>query len=657
MRKNARVGGLYVLSLGVSLAIARVQAGELYVSTTGSDSNPGSSAQPFRTITYAYSQASAGTTILVAPGLYTDYTSGWGLHLGNSGTAASPIVLKSLVQGGAIIDGQDASDRNQAVYIDGSYNVVEGFEIRNGPNGGITIWSDGNQILYNEIHNNGNPATTNPNGLDGIYDDQTTSGNVYAGNYIHDNGRAGGSNLDHGLYLCGDNDLVINNVVIRNDSRGLQIAGYSTINKMQVYNNVFAWNGVDGVTLWQAFSGVTIQNNIMYQNGRYGLQFSAATGGGIVIDQNLVYGNIGGSFSFTDSGSTASYTLGTVISSDPQFVNETSSGFDAHLGSGSPAIGAGYNLSSSFSADLAGSTRPASGPWDLGAYVYASSDTTPPTVAISSPANGATVSGTVTNSASASDNVGVASVQFQWDGANLGNPLTVAPYKLMLDTTTVSNGLHSLTAIAWDAAGNQATATPITVTVTNAVAVLGLPTVTVAATSANASRVGLSSGVFTILRTGNTASALTANYSLGGTASNGVDCISLGASLTIPVGASSSEINVIPLPSATCVGPRKLTLALSPSSGYLVGSSAAATITIAGNTIPSTLAKTSGNGFKITWSSTLGKIYRVAYKNNLKDPTWTNLSGLITALGATTSYTDATASGKTHRFYVVYVTD
>ena len=58
-------------------------------------------------------------------------------------------------------------------------------------------------------------------------------------------------------------------------------------------------------------------------------------------------------------------------------------------------------------------------------------DTTPPVVSITGPANGATVSGTVSVTANASDNVGVASVQFQLDGTNLGAlirlPLTPFP--------------------------------------------------------------------------------------------------------------------------------------------------------------------------------------------------------------------------------------
>src|SRR5258706_818199 len=72
--------------------------------------------------------------------------------------------------------------------------------------------------------------------------------------------------------------------------------------------------------------------------------------------------------------------------------------------------------------------------------------------------------------------------------------------------------------------------------------VVTLPTVTIAATDANASRVGLDPGTFTITRSGNTSAALTVNYSLGGTATNGSDYNSLATSLTIPSGAASATL-------------------------------------------------------------------------------------------------------------------
>src|SRR4029078_12007320 len=78
-----------------------------------------------------------------------------------------------------------------------------------------------------------------------------------------------------------------------------------------------------------------------------------------------------------------------------------------------------------------------------------------------------TVSDTVQVTADASDNVGVAGVQFKLDGANLGAEVTTAPYAVSWNTTTTANGGHALTAVARDAAGNTTTSAAVTVTVNN----------------------------------------------------------------------------------------------------------------------------------------------------------------------------------------------
>jgi hypothetical protein len=95
-------------------------------------------------------------------------------------------------------------------------------------------------------------------------------------------------------------------------------------------------------------------------------------------------------------------------------------------------------------------------------------DTTPPSVSIFSPTAGATVSGTTTVTAAASDNVGVAGVQFFADGTAIGTEDTTAPYSVAWNTAAVANGSHSLTARARDAAGNNRTSAAVTVTVSNA---------------------------------------------------------------------------------------------------------------------------------------------------------------------------------------------
>jgi hypothetical protein len=95
-------------------------------------------------------------------------------------------------------------------------------------------------------------------------------------------------------------------------------------------------------------------------------------------------------------------------------------------------------------------------------------DTTLPSVSITVPAAGATVSGNVTVSASASDDVGVVGVQFKRNGVNLGPEVTAAPYSLAWNTGTAADGTYTLTAVARDAAGNSQTSAARSVIVSNA---------------------------------------------------------------------------------------------------------------------------------------------------------------------------------------------
>ena len=93
-------------------------------------------------------------------------------------------------------------------------------------------------------------------------------------------------------------------------------------------------------------------------------------------------------------------------------------------------------------------------------------DVTPPTTRITAPANNATVSGTVTVTATATDNVGVTSIQIYIDGT-LKSSGSVSPLNYSWNTTTATNGSHTIYSKAYDAAGNIGTSPTITVTVNN----------------------------------------------------------------------------------------------------------------------------------------------------------------------------------------------
>jgi hypothetical protein len=100
-----------------------------------------------------------------------------------------------------------------------------------------------------------------------------------------------------------------------------------------------------------------------------------------------------------------------------------------------------------------------------GLYSYSSTvtvtvfniDTTSPTVSILSPAAGSVSTGTVVVNATAWDLFGVVRFQLQIDGQIVMSSSTAAPYAW--DTATVSNAAHTITARAWDAAGNMGAST------------------------------------------------------------------------------------------------------------------------------------------------------------------------------------------------------
>ncbi len=93
---------------------------------------------------------------------------------------------------------------------------------------------------------------------------------------------------------------------------------------------------------------------------------------------------------------------------------------------------------------------------DVAFAVSQTPDTTSPTVELTSPSSGATLTGSITLTATAADNFDVTRVEFH-DGETLLGTDTSAPYSLSWNTRTATNGSHTLTAVAYDHAGNVAT--------------------------------------------------------------------------------------------------------------------------------------------------------------------------------------------------------
>jgi hypothetical protein len=99
--------------------------------------------------------------------------------------------------------------------------------------------------------------------------------------------------------------------------------------------------------------------------------------------------------------------------------------------------------------DAAGNTKNA----DNYVTVSNTADSTPPSVSLTTPTHGSTVSGTINIAATASDNVVVVKVELWIDGKWKAKDVT-SPYSFNYNTALLSNGVHRITAKAWDAAGN-----------------------------------------------------------------------------------------------------------------------------------------------------------------------------------------------------------
>jgi hypothetical protein len=234
-------------------------------------------------------------------------------------------------------------------------------------------------------------------------------------------------------------------------------------------NFIYRSQGAGGDVAIAAFDspGTKIVHNTIFLNGQYPnaieVRFPNTTGVTII-------NNLADRAAQLRDGATAAQSGNVWTASSSWFVNPAAG--DLHLKStATSAIDRGVaNSDAPF--DWDGGTRPVGGNPDVGADEYAgnsapAADTTAPSVSVTSPKASAVVSGTVALGASASDNVGVASVWFTVDNATVGGEDPSAPYGITWTSTSVANGSHVIRALARDAAGNARTSSPVTVTVQN----------------------------------------------------------------------------------------------------------------------------------------------------------------------------------------------
>jgi hypothetical protein len=281
-----------------------------YVATNGSDSNPGTLAQPFLTLQHAADNVNASDTVIVETGVYSDPTQHGALvSITRSGTAGNYITFRSQNKWGAILDGLNNTALT-GVDFAGSYIRFQDFELRGFSEEALSTYEGGKfiNIVGNNIHDIGRFCTDTTKGLDGIF--IATSNNVVEQNLVHDIGRyAPGENgcspktryyknHDHAIYVDasfgGADKLMVRNNVFYRLKRGWGIHVYpSPVDGLSVLNNTFIWGNP-----WQpgfiifACGGAThlrVENNIAYSPSRSFLHFLDTSGYTGIVANNLTY--------------------------------------------------------------------------------------------------------------------------------------------------------------------------------------------------------------------------------------------------------------------------------------------------------------------------------------------------------------------------------
>jgi pectate lyase len=353
---------------------AAAQADTYYVSTKGSDENPGSEAKPWRTVQKSANRARAGDTILVHGGVYRE-----AVILRFSGQRGKPIVLTNYPGEQPVIQpgerGKQPPGHSLLLQAQEGYQkpigwiMIEGLEFRYGHDG-IKFYN-AHDIIIRKCHIQENWNQ----GILGNGNRVLIDRNIIAGNGTN---KKVARNLVHGIYATGSAFTITNNLIYSNTAYGVQVAAYdykkdsmagpeyAEAKNWLIANNTFAFNkNRAGMVIWQdGVENCVVQNNIFFKNGGVnGILFYTQKDRRHLIRNNIFYPPGENLVSSEENA----YQAIDNQQIDPRFVEVES--FDFHLKADSPAIDRGSDDRAP-KTDFEGKPRSQGKKVDVGAYEH-----------------------------------------------------------------------------------------------------------------------------------------------------------------------------------------------------------------------------------------------------------------------------------------------
>lgn len=330
----------------------------IYVAPDGDDSNAGTADAPLRTIKEAATQASPGSTVIVADGTYNG---AFQTHV--SGRENARITFISATKWGAKLVG-DVADEEAVWRNYGDYVDIQGFDITGTTSSGDGIIQTGSygRIVENRVH-----GLSKGSCMSVYKEDYSMVDNDFLGNITFD---CGSTALDHGIYPGGPGGTISNNISFGNAGFGIHC--WHNCNHEVISNNLVFDNGQGGILVGQGdnpnygdvdANDMIVANNIVIDNrGQQGIRESGATGHNNTYLNNIVNGNAENGI-----GLQTGTESGTIIDA-PRFINfQTDGSGDYRLAPSSPGVNAG-TADDAPATDILGVSRPQGGAVDVGVY-------------------------------------------------------------------------------------------------------------------------------------------------------------------------------------------------------------------------------------------------------------------------------------------------